>query len=1109
MEQTSKTVTSTNVYDAFIAHKRVPDGETASALRNALHVFAKPPFRLRAMRVFLDRSIIRAGEPLHGAVRLGLEQSRYLILMACPECAVDGSWVDQETRHWFTALNRSMDRVIIVLTAGTITWNEHDIDWKKTDALPSMFRELSADHLASLRGRKYIDLRWARGRLSSNLTTEPRFEDAVAEISAAVRDMSKDAVWGEDLRLRRLAIRRARQTVLALTILLAGALAGGGAAWLQWERAERNTEEARAKFAETREMAEFLLEGVMKLSSITGAGAVREELLLRSHKHLARLTAERPDDPELQFGLSVMQALRGEVGQNVGDFDAAQADFTAAIPKLIEAARNDTTLPEATSVLYRALRYAIALHTSLGQFDEAHALVDQFRSLTQTHLSQTPSDLLALLHFTNSIMSEVELLKAKGQYKEARELASTALVRLESLNWDDEAGLLVVRADLYFQLANYAMLIDRDRQMQHEYLTMELEDREALASANPEHYGNQVALSTVYSKLSGVEYQLGQKEDARASTRRGYDLARRLTMSDPERVEACLVLADHLTNMSLQAEEDGDEAQAHAYADESQAIWRRLREAVPGNASYLQGEALADSRVANLRRVAGDSSGALLMLQAAADKLKHLCDLHPGNLTYVEMYAMMQLQVTEDAVKTGQLHTANEAAVSVEAMMPSIIAAHANDTGWRRRRARLSQTRAHIAMYNRNYGACSEQARAALAAYGSPTTGSNLVREVNVFRVRTMLEHCLVWSQRNDEAVAVRSENVRDLQVLKKAAEYDFEAMTTVRDYYMAQFQDFGGTFTSVQRRELLDAAKVFALRALDTKPNNARSLTTLLDIYVTSGADAWGTGDVSRAAEEFLACLERCEEQGIGEPSIGIFASQALWYLVEASFVAAPPKLDEAQRYAVRKLKIDETALALYTNVATYRHRRAVSLQQLLRIALAADRIVDAEDYGRQALQDARILAEENPQDGRYIDFLARTLAQISQLRRKQGRLDEAQALERESLDAFRRITTWPDAPFGAYITYTQALLQAHDTTVGDLESAKQSAQRAVELTGGRDSNSLAWLAEAFFKEGNCVEARKFLDDALRLTPEEAPFRKALLDQRQRYICDETPELP
>lgn len=54
-----KTAPPAGRYDAFISHSHAADGKLAPALRQALHQFGKPLFKLRALNAFRERESSR------------------------------------------------------------------------------------------------------------------------------------------------------------------------------------------------------------------------------------------------------------------------------------------------------------------------------------------------------------------------------------------------------------------------------------------------------------------------------------------------------------------------------------------------------------------------------------------------------------------------------------------------------------------------------------------------------------------------------------------------------------------------------------------------------------------------------------------------------------------------------------------------------------------------------------------------------------------------------------------------------------------------------------------------------------------------------------------
>jgi hypothetical protein len=217
-------------YRAFISYSHAADAKLAQAVRSALHRFAKPWYRLRALRVFCDTTSLSANPALWPAIEAALQESDWLLLMASPQSA-QSRWVQMEVDWWLA--HRSPERMLILFTEGEICWDPvaAAFDWTRTTALP-----------ATLKGRVsheplYVDLRWTRqeGMLSLRL---PRFRAAVLDVAAPLHGRSKDELAGEDVRQHR--ITRALASVGVGAILCFAALAG----W-QWRVAAQQRDEAR------------------------------------------------------------------------------------------------------------------------------------------------------------------------------------------------------------------------------------------------------------------------------------------------------------------------------------------------------------------------------------------------------------------------------------------------------------------------------------------------------------------------------------------------------------------------------------------------------------------------------------------------------------------------------------------------------------------------------------------------------------------------------------------------------------------------------------------------------------------------------------------------
>ncbi len=250
-------------YNAFISYSRAVDGKLAPALQRGLQRFAKPWYRMRALRVFRDDASLSANPDLWGSIRDALDGSDYFILLASAESAAS-HWVAKEAEHWLE--HRGTERLLIVLTDGELLWDGSRVDWSRTTALPAVFGEAFAEE------PRYVDLRWARS--AANVAArDPRFRDAVADLAAPMHGRSKDDLLGEDVQQHKRTLAIAWTAASLLALLAAGATV---AAVLAVQA--RDTARTEARTALSRQLA------AESVARIADSNAVAPLLALESYR---------------------------------------------------------------------------------------------------------------------------------------------------------------------------------------------------------------------------------------------------------------------------------------------------------------------------------------------------------------------------------------------------------------------------------------------------------------------------------------------------------------------------------------------------------------------------------------------------------------------------------------------------------------------------------------------------------------------------------------------------------------------------------------------------------------------------------------------------------
>ena len=122
------------------------------------------------------------------------------------------SWVGEEITHWVSS--KGTDHLLVVVTDGTWIWDDDN-----SDLSPS---STACDQ--ALRGvfpaePKYLDMTWARRDPGLTLHN-PRFRDQIATLVAAIREVPKEEIEGEDVRQQRRTRRIVRAVIAALTVLV-------------------------------------------------------------------------------------------------------------------------------------------------------------------------------------------------------------------------------------------------------------------------------------------------------------------------------------------------------------------------------------------------------------------------------------------------------------------------------------------------------------------------------------------------------------------------------------------------------------------------------------------------------------------------------------------------------------------------------------------------------------------------------------------------------------------------------------------------------------------------------------------------------------------------
>ncbi len=286
------------IYKAFISYSHAADGRLAPALQSALHRFAKPWYRLRAMRVFRDKTNLAANPGLWSTIQAALDESEFFLLLASPESA-SSKWVRKEVDYWLQT--KSPERFLIVLTDGSFVWEdkaENPDTGRTASALPpELVGRFKEEPLI-------VDLSWAKRRENLSLR-DSEFRNAALDLAATLHGKPKDELGGEDVRQHRKTVRLAWSAGIILLLL---SIATSLAAYVAVQ--QRNSAFSRelavtavAKIAEDPELSVLIAAEAARVKPTVQAEdalrrsmlASRIRLILRGHTDSVNAVAFSPD----------------------------------------------------------------------------------------------------------------------------------------------------------------------------------------------------------------------------------------------------------------------------------------------------------------------------------------------------------------------------------------------------------------------------------------------------------------------------------------------------------------------------------------------------------------------------------------------------------------------------------------------------------------------------------------------------------------------------------------------------------------------------------------------------------------------------------------------
>jgi tetratricopeptide (TPR) repeat protein len=256
--------------------------------------------------------------------------------------------------------------------------------------------------------------------------------------------------------------------------------------------------------------------------------------------------------------------------------------------------------------------------------------LDQAHTIAERLTSAQPGLVAHRLQLSRIVLNIAKIKGRQGKLDEAITSIERVL-EIESQVVADYPELLEPRIEL---ASAHAILGDYLRQKPAELFTAiesyqkAVELHEALARQHPELVDQSYQLASEFSKLGGIQEELGQLEPALHYLRRTMEIFERLTESYTDVVLYRDGLGTTYNTMSELERKRGDKSEALDFAQKARKLFEQLVSDNPNNASYRRNLAQSFTSLGRLQTQTADSALALRSFQHAVDLLESLHELN-------------------------------------------------------------------------------------------------------------------------------------------------------------------------------------------------------------------------------------------------------------------------------------------------------------------------------------------------------------------------------------------------------------------------------------------------------------------------------------------------
>jgi len=390
-------------------------------------------------------------------------------------------------------------------------------------------------------------------------------------------------------------VHRNKIGMAATAIVLFAVLGGVGATAREARIASENQRRAEKRFNDVRKLANSMIfELHDSIQDLPGATGARKLIVERGLEYLDSLVQESRGDASLQRDLADAYQRIGDVqgapfAANLGDAAMALKSYEKSLA--IRQALLATNSGSVNDALGRAevLRLMGSVLTVSGDTSRGLNVTRQAVQTLEAVLPTESQNPRVLQEMMRDYGAQADILASYLSVSNLGDVASALPLRRRQLAIAEQLSALDPRnAEMHASslgLMGDQLLLAGQRREASEYYARALQMFEGLAagSASTKLLFD---LHDAYYRLMPVQLADGQMERALASARRALEVARKLSVADPQNSQAQLVLAADYANLADVVSRFGKQREAQSAMERALSIDAKLAKRYPRNAEF-------------------------------------------------------------------------------------------------------------------------------------------------------------------------------------------------------------------------------------------------------------------------------------------------------------------------------------------------------------------------------------------------------------------------------------------------------------------------------------------------------------------------------------------